>query len=56
MKKHKQISTEDGIGTLEVVVIIAVLLAVALLFRTQIMEFATSLLEQVFNFSILDGL
>lgn len=55
-RKHEQITAEAGIGTLEVVVIIAVLLAVALLFRTQIMEFATSLISRVFNFSILDGL
>lgn len=47
---------EDGLGTLEVVIIIAVLLAVAMIFRAQLLEFANSLITRVFNFSILDGL
>ncbi|HHU12480.1 MAG TPA: multidrug transporter [Clostridiaceae bacterium] len=53
-RKHWQ--HEDGLGTLEVVIIIAVLLAVAMIFRTQLLAFANSLIAQVFDFSILDGL
>ena len=47
---------DDGIGTLEVVIIIAVLLAVALIFRQQLIDFANNLIARVFNFSILEGL
>lgn len=46
----------EGLGTLEIVIIIAVLLAVALLFREQIMSFAQNLMGKVFDGSILDGL
>lgn len=57
MKQKRHIFLEeDGIGTLEVVIIIAVLLAVALIFRQQLMDFANQLIARVFNFSILDGL
>ncbi|NLV99523.1 MAG: hypothetical protein GX034_06985 [Clostridiaceae bacterium] len=56
-KKTKRLSRgpADGglrlaaVGTLEVVIIIAVLLAVALLFRTEITSFAESLFENAFN-------
>jgi hypothetical protein len=47
---------EHGLGTLEIVIIIAVLLAVALIFRENLMSFASSLIAKVFNFSVLDGL
>lgn len=57
MKRKRHIFLEeDGIGTLEVVIIIAVLLAVALIFRQQLMDFANQLIARVFNFSILEGL
>ncbi|HHT44937.1 MAG TPA: multidrug transporter [Fastidiosipila sp.] len=57
MKQKRHIFLEeDGIGTLEVVIIIAVLLAVALIFRQQLMDFANQLIARVFNFSILEGL
>lgn len=57
MRRGRHIlNAEDGIGTLEVVIIIAVLLAVALIFRQQLMDFANQLIARVFNFSILDGL
>lgn len=39
----------SGASTLEVVVVIAVLLAIALLFNTQIRSFAQSLFSKVFN-------
>ncbi len=47
---------EDGFGTLEVVIIIGVMLAIAMIFRNQIMAFATKLINHVFNNSIIDGL
>lgn len=57
MKQKRHILLEEeGIGTLEVVIIIAVLLAVALIFRQQLMDFANQLIARVFNFSILEGL
>ncbi len=44
----------EGLGTLEIVIIIAVLLAVALIFREQITSFASELMSRVFDSSILD--
>ena len=38
-----------GIGTLEVVIIIAVLLSVALIFRQALTAYATELIGRVFN-------
>lgn len=38
-----------GIGTLEVVIIIAVLLSVALIFRQALTAYATQLIGRVFN-------
>ena len=40
---------EDGMGVIEIVIIIAVLVGLALLFRTQISKFAGSLMKKVFN-------
>ncbi len=40
---------EHGASTLEVVIVIAVLLAIALIFNTQIREFANQLFDKVFN-------
>lgn len=40
---------ERGLGTLEIVILIAVLLAVALLFNDQIRQFADKLFKAVFN-------
>lgn len=39
----------QGIGTLEVVIIIAVLLSVALIFRQALTAYATQLIGRVFN-------
>lgn len=40
---------EEGMGTVEIVIIIAVLVAVALIFKNTITDFATILMENVFN-------
>lgn len=62
MKKRHQIlrmnptNREEAIGTLEVIVIIAVLLSVALLFRTQITAFARNLINKVFDDAYIGGL
>ena len=46
----------DGLGTIEIVIIIAVLLALALLFREKITAFAQELMDKVFDSSILGDL
>ena len=46
----------DGFGTLEVIIIIAVLITVALLFRENIIAFARNLIDKVFTSSVIDGL
>lgn len=40
---------EDGMGTIEIVIIIAVLVALALLFKDKIGEFANELMEKMFK-------
>lgn len=40
---------EDGMGTIEIIIIIAVLVAVALIFKTQITKFVTELMNKFFN-------
>ena len=39
---------EDGLGTVEIVVIIAVLVGIALIFRDAIINFVTDIMESVF--------
>lgn len=46
----------EGLGTVEIVIIIGVLVAIAMIFREQITTFAQSLMDKVFNESILDKL
>ena len=46
----------DGFGTLEVIIIIAVLITIALLFRENIISFAARLIDKVFTSSVIDGL
>lgn len=41
--------SKRGIGTLEIVIIIAVLLSVALIFRQSITTYAVNLMDIVFN-------
>lgn len=40
---------EDGMGTVEIVMIIAALMCIALLFRQQIFGFAQRIMESVFD-------
>lgn len=40
---------EDGMGTVELVMIIAALMCIALLFRKQITAFAKSIMDTVFD-------
>lgn len=40
---------EDGLGTVEIVVIIAVLIGIALIFRDAIIKFVTSVMRDVFG-------
>ncbi|HHW30886.1 MAG TPA: hypothetical protein GXX20_04305 [Clostridiaceae bacterium] len=48
---------EDGLGTVEIVVIIAVLVGIALIFRDAIIKFATGIMEGVFgNETIFDDI
>lgn len=40
---------EDGMGTVEIVMIIAALMCIALLFRDQIFRFAKGIMERIFK-------
>jgi Flp pilus assembly pilin Flp len=40
---------EDGLGTVEIVVIIAVLVGIALIFRDAIIKFVTGIMSNVFG-------
>lgn len=42
------ITEEDGLGTVEIVVIIAVLVGIALIFRDAIIKFVTNIMKSVF--------
>mgnify|MGYP000482537107 CR=1 FL=1 len=44
-------SEEEGMGTVEIVMIIAALMCVALLFRKRIMQFANDVMNKVFTTS-----
>lgn len=48
--------SEAGLGTLEIVLIISVLLAIALIFRTSLLSFATALVDKVLDHSVIDSL
>ncbi|NLD48540.1 MAG: hypothetical protein GX660_15350 [Clostridiaceae bacterium] len=48
------IKEEDGISTVEIVIIIAVLVAVAIIFRNQIIAFVTKLMNNIFGDSTGD--
>lgn len=45
---------ESGMGTIEIVVIIGVLVALALLFKDGIKKFATGLMDKVFDVDSID--
>jgi Flp pilus assembly pilin Flp len=40
---------EDGLGTVEIVIIIAVLVGVALIFRDSLIKFVAGIIDNVFN-------
>ena len=42
------ITEEDGMGTVEVIIIIAVLVGVALLFRKQLINFVNGIIQNLF--------
>ena len=51
------IKKEDGMGTVEIVIIIAVLVGIALIFRDAIINFAVKLMENIFgNESIIEDI
>ena len=61
MKRLKRTNAPEriawgGFGTLEVIIIIAVLITVALLFRENIITFARNLIDKVFSSSVYDQL
>lgn len=47
-------SEEEGMGTVEIVMIIAALMCIALLFRKQVYTFADSIMKQVFDKSLVE--
>ena len=48
-KLMKKLKGEDGLGTVEIVVIIAVLVGIALIFRDAIIKFAVNLMKSIFG-------
>lgn len=50
-KEHESLGVVKwhGLGTIEIIIIIAVLIAVAMAFRTQLLSFADNLMEYVFQ-------
>ena len=46
---------EDGMGTVEIVMIIAALMCIALLFREQLFGFAQDIMEIVFDTGAVQG-
>ncbi|MBP7402202.1 MAG: hypothetical protein KBA30_06265 [Clostridia bacterium] len=46
-------SGKSGIGTVEVVILIAVLVGIALVFRDQLTEYAEKIMKAVFNDDIV---
>jgi len=49
LKKCKLILCDQGMGTVEVVIIVAVLVGVALIFREAIVGFVNDIIGSVFN-------
>jgi len=48
------IREEDGMGTVEVVIIVAVLVAIALIFRKAIYNFVKEIVGKIFNDGVKD--
>ncbi|NLW12874.1 MAG: hypothetical protein GX028_12795 [Clostridiaceae bacterium] len=55
-KLAQSLRSRNGFGTLEVVIIIAVLLTVALIFRKTLSDYAGRLIDAVFDQSIIDNM
>lgn len=49
------IKEEDGMGTVEMVVIVAVLLGIALIFRRKIFDFVNTILNNIFGKGDMPG-
>lgn len=49
MSKLKLAKSKKGMGTVEIVIIIAVLVALALIFRTGLMQFAKNVMDFCFD-------
>ncbi len=49
------IREEDGLGTVEIVIIIAVLVGVALIFRDTLIKFVSEIIKTVFNENDMKG-
>ncbi len=49
IKKIKATMCNSGMGTVEVVIIVAVLVGVALIFRDAIVKFVNDIIESIFN-------
>ena len=47
-------SEEEGMGTVEIVMIIAALMCIALLFRKQVVEFAGNIMDKVFKTDLVE--
>ncbi|MDQ2085707.1 Flp1 family type IVb pilin [Herbivorax sp. ANBcel31] len=45
----KFLKEEDGLGTVEIVIIIAVLVAIALIFRRAIFDFVNGIMDRIFT-------
>lgn len=43
------LSDEDGLGTVEIVIIVAVLVGLAMIFRKQIFSFVNQIFERIFG-------
>ncbi len=50
----EKLRSREALGTVEVVLIIAILIAIALIFRKSISNFAKELMEKVFDHSVID--
>jgi hypothetical protein len=53
-RNNARYHSRRGFGTLEVVIIIAVLLTIAMLFRTTLSRYANDLMQTVFKDSIIE--
>lgn len=49
VRMKKRLKSRKGMGTVEIVVIIAVLIGIALIFRDAIIDFVTDVLKSVFG-------